>query len=100
MIETIETILRKKLGELSINDYELIEDMTYAVRTGKNQWSICDNGEEVSGCDLDHAIKIIEENLGMKNTVKAMESKNVANFNAKEKAINWIKFMTGQRMKK
>lgn len=25
---------------------------------------------------------------------------NVANFNAKEKAINWIKFMTGQRMKK
>ena len=45
------------------SDGEPIEDCTYAVRTGENEWSICDNGEEVAGCDLETAIRIVQENL-------------------------------------
>ena len=56
--------IREILESIEINsDGEHIEDCTYAVRTGENEWSICDNGEEVAGCDLETAVSIVLENL-------------------------------------
>jgi hypothetical protein len=51
------------LKDMEINAVEFFGESTYVVRTGENTYSVCDNGEEVPGCNLETAIRIIDENL-------------------------------------
>ena len=44
-------------------DYAYFGSAIYVVKTGENQFSVCDNGEEVAGLDLDNAVRIVVENL-------------------------------------
>ena len=47
----------------STSDGTPVDDLTVAYRTGYNRYSICDNGEEVSGLTLDQAVEVAWENL-------------------------------------
>ncbi len=51
------------LKEMVVGEEQAIDDMTYAVRTSKDKFSICDNGEEVSNLTIEQAAKVAKENL-------------------------------------
>lgn len=56
--------IKSILKNLAVGETADIEDLTFAVRTGTETWSVCDNGEEVAGLTLEAAVEIAAENLG------------------------------------
>jgi len=44
---------------------ETVADTTIVIKTADNEYSVCDNGEEVDGLDKQNAIRVIIENLAV-----------------------------------
>lgn len=44
-------------------DYAFVSDTIFVVKTGDNEYSVTDNGEEVSNLTVSDAARVIAENL-------------------------------------